>query len=158
MAKQATVHMQHIINGEKRETHLCADCAAAQENFISFEDFFQGFLNSFLSPENQSAVISKSEEELRCPRCGLTYRRFKNIGRLGCAQCYNTFQTDLDAVFKNVQAGTSHIGKIPEKSGSALKAKRYSETLRTELAKAVAEERFEEAARLRDKIRGIDIK
>jgi protein arginine kinase activator len=156
MSKQATVHLQQIINGEKRELHLCAECAAAHENFISFEDFFQGFLNSFLSPEDRSAAIDSGDAAPKCPRCGLTYRQFKSTGRMGCAQCYRTFQSDLEAIFKNVQAGAVHCGKIPVKSGSSLKAKRYVNSLKEELAKAVAGERYEEAAKLRDQIRELN--
>ena len=28
---------------------------------------------------------------LTCPKCGMTLREFENEGRVGCIECYNTF-------------------------------------------------------------------
>ena len=153
--KQATVHMQQIVNGEKSEVHLCADCASAQADIqLSFDNFFQGFLNSFLSQQMQSAPSqAASAAAVKCQGCGLSYPQFKSVGRLGCAQCYDTFRRELSAIFKNVQGSGVHQGKFPKNFGAALIRERRVENLKAALARAIANEAYEEAARLRDDIR-----
>lgn len=150
LSKQATVHMQQIVNGEKSEAHLCADCAAAQgEMTFTFDNFFQGFLDNFMTQQQTQQPV----QVLQCPHCGLTYPQFKSAGRLGCRHCYDTFRAELGTILKNVQASDAHHGKYPKKSGAKLFAEREIESMKAALRKAVENEAFEEAASLRDEIR-----
>jgi protein arginine kinase activator len=48
------------------------------------------------------------------------------------------------------------MGKIPARAGSFVRIKKEVEKLREELQRKVAEEAFEEAAELRDKIRKLE--
>ena len=154
--KQATVHMQQIVNGEKSEIHLCADCATVQsDSQLSFDHLFQGFLDSFLTQHVQGAAQVSARQAVKCAGCGLSYPKFKSIGRLGCAGCYDTFRTELYAIFKNVQSGVVHQGKFPQKFGAPLQRERRLEDLKLALADAIEREAFEEAAQLRDDIRAL---
>ena len=155
--KQATVHMQQFVNGEKSEIHLCADCAGAQADIqLSFDNFFQGFLDSFLTQYMKGGTAQTPDAQImQCAGCGLSYPQFKSIGRLGCAQCYDTFRTEMSAIFKNVQGGIVHQGKYPQKSGASLKRQRRIENLKAALSRAIESEAYEEAARLRDDIRAL---
>lgn len=153
--KPATVHMQQIINGAKTEMHLCQDCSAQIDAPISIEALFNGLLGSFLSmaPEKQSSHVPKVLYE-PCPTCGMTYEGFKNGGgKLGCADCYRVFSRELKSIFKNVQASLRHEGKFPQRYGRSMFQKREAERLRELMRKAIADENFEEAARLRDEVR-----
>ena len=144
---QASVHLQQNINGEKSELHLCQNCAANVETPLSFDHLLQAFLGSFAAPQLAQPVSAK------CPTCGLTYANFQNTGRLGCADCYNAFRPELDLLLKNIQGSNKHFGKFPHVSGAELLSKRRVETLKAALGKAVENEEYEEAARLRDEIR-----
>ncbi|RHW36211.1 nucleotide excision repair protein [Lysinibacillus yapensis] len=167
--RQATVTVTQVVNGQKSEKHYCEICA---QNFHPFNlDFHkeeqipihQLVSNLFGLPvwnsgtqEKAQPVIQKSAQ---CPTCGFTFRRFLNEGKFGCAQCYETFGKQLPQVLTKIQAGTSHVGKAPGKP------QRPDETIRKEIAaareklqKAIVEERFEDAATLRDEIRDMERK
>ncbi len=97
----------------------------------------------------------------RCAGCGTTWDRIRADGRAGCAGCYATFRVQLSGVMGRVQRGETHVGKTPR----AIEARRLRlEQLRqrrdnqllllqNRLQNAVAAEKYEEAAKLRDKIK-----
>jgi protein arginine kinase activator len=97
----------------------------------------------------------------RCPKCSITWDRLKQDGRAGCAQCYETFAEQLREVMERVQSASHHTGKRPRAADKRrrrleqLRAKRDNrlEMLNRRLQEAIQEERFEEAAKLRDQIR-----
>lgn len=146
--KQASVHLQQIINGEKTERNFCKECAAQIEMPISLDQFFQGFLGSFAS--------SPRAAEVTCPECGFSYKRFKDSGRLGCNVCYPAFRKELTSLLKHLHGSSEHQGKFPKKAGAELMSKRRIETLRQQLSKAVESEEYEEAAHLRDEIKHLE--
>ena len=97
----------------------------------------------------------------RCSGCGTTWDKIRHDGRAGCAACYLEFREQLSGVMARVQRGESHTGKTPraiEKRHHRLQHLRQRRdnqltVLQTRLHKAVASEKYEEAARLRDKIK-----
>ena len=155
LKRQATVHMQQIINGQKTEKHLCQECAGQLDSSLSFEQFLHGLLDVFGGMQ-ENVSRQKTEVKYRCPVCGLAYEDFKRIGKLGCAECYQTFRREMDPIFKNIQGSNRHEGKYPHRAGAGLLNRRKIDKLRLELSKAVEEEQFEDAARLRDQIRALE--
>lgn len=157
---QATVHMAQIINGEKIEQHLCGECAGSASfgGQISFQDIFQGLLNlsSFTQTHKTDGNKSEEEKQYNCDSCGLSYEEFRQTGKLGCVHCYDTFKPNLDTTLKSMHGMNVHCGKIPKKSGSVLLLKREKDELKKKLALAIHKEEFEEAAKLRDKIRELE--
>jgi protein arginine kinase activator len=159
---QATVHLTEIIDEQMNELHLCEDCArqksAAMEQQFGLSDLLAGMAD-FEKP-------NKDEEPVRvtakCPSCGLTYADFKKIGRLGCGECYNTFRQYLAPLLKRIHGSSQHVGKGPLKGktkpiGQILVSKKKTDLqeLKVRLQKAIENEAFEEAARLRDQIKEI---
>lgn len=151
-----TVHMQQIINGEKKELHLCQECSAKMEMPISFNDFFQGFIDSIFSSYIENRSDSGQAPGVRCPACNMSYAEFKKAGRFGCGSCYTSFKKEMDALFKSIQGSNKHNGKFPHKFGQELLNKRKLENLRGLLLKAVENEEYEEAASLRDQIKEME--
>ena len=150
--------MQHIINGIKMEFHLCPACSISLAELpISFENLFQGVLDSILSVSGggSKADLKAQVPKIKCESCGMTYERFKKGGKLGCAECYGTFSNELGALLKNVQGNARHEGKFPKRFGVEFRQKREADRLREMLKRAVEDENFEEAASLRDKIRAM---
>jgi protein arginine kinase activator len=106
---------------------------------------------------------------LICPSCGCTPVIFKETGRLGCESCYAALKPLIDGVIENSQKGMSHVGKRPNAStthcacGDACDSSAPPESqggsagdmdgLKVELERAVSEERYEDAAKLRDEIK-----
>jgi protein arginine kinase activator len=155
----ATVHLTEIIDEKMNELHLCEDCArnksAAMEQQFGLSDLLAGMAD-FEKPS------SKEEEavSVKCPSCGLTYADFKKIGRLGCGDCFNVFRKYLAPLLKRIHGSNQHIGKSPVKTKAP--AKPYKKKadlslleLKDQLQKAILQEAFEEAARLRDQIKKI---
>ena len=150
----ATVHMQQFIGGKKTEMHLCQDCSAIKMDMpITFENIFQGFMTSL---QSMTANRPKAAPAAPCTRCGMTYEQFKSTGKLGCEGCYSAFKKEIETLFKNVQGATRHEGKYPRRMGADMRAQREADALRKQLKEAVAEENYEEAARLRDQLRALE--
>ena len=86
-----------------------------------------------------------------CPSCGLTFPKFLDIGKFGCATCYDTFRGRLATSFwKASQWHSTHTGKIPVSFNELYAVKKKIEEIRVKMKEAVEAERFEEAAALRD--------
>ncbi len=149
----ATIFYQQIINGEKRENHICEECAVKMQNGVSFDTIFKGFLDSFIGMGSAGYTAKSS---FSCPTCKLSFDAFKQTGKVGCADCYNAFKEQLVPVLKNIQGSIRHSGKLPKKAGAELYVKRELENLKNQLKRAVEKEEYEEAAKLRDKIRNLE--
>ena len=157
LKRQAIVHMHQIINGQKTEVHLCQDCAGQSDSSLSFEQFLHGLLEVFGGMTDVSAQSPQRQETRhRCPVCGLSYEGFKRAGKLGCAECYQTFRREMDPILKNIQGSNRHEGKFPHKAGAGMLNRRKIDKLKVELSKAIEEEQYEDAARLRDQIRELE--
>ncbi len=150
---EARVHVTHIINGKKTENHLCEECAKKNQSFLnsnfSMENLFSAMLNNAFS----AATYLPSKG---CSKCGMTYDEFRNTGKFGCSDCIDTFKSRLMPVVKNIQGYDAHMGKIPKRAGGSYKIQKDIEKLKFQLKNAVEKEEYEEAARLRDKIREIE--
>lgn len=155
---EATVHLTQIVNGEKRESHLCAACAREESDAGWLEPVFSfnKLLGGLLDPEGSPALGTAPRPRMRCPNCGLTFADFKRLGHLGCSVCYETFDQQLEPVLRRIHGGTTHTGKVPARAGHALRRRREMDRLRQELHAAVAKEEYERAAELRDRLRALE--
>lgn len=159
--KPATVHLTKIVNNKKIEKHLCQPCARELEEMtISFEPAFSfhHLLTGLLGTEGSSSTGREAapEKDLQCSNCQLTYPQFCQIGRFGCSQCYQIFDSRLTPLFKRIHGSSIHTGKLPKRVGGAFKIKKQIDELRADLQRKVAAEQFEQAARLRDEIRELE--
>ncbi|HHY76175.1 MAG TPA: hypothetical protein GX500_05265 [Firmicutes bacterium] len=158
----ATVHFEQVVNGKRTVMNLCSECAQKKGVFsVLFQPTFSinNLLSALLGSQMKSLPASSAgEEEKRCRICGMSYRDFARAGRLGCSRCYETFEDRLDPLLRRIHGSGRHIGKAPAKAGGAAKARRELEELRRQLAAAVAEEAYERAAELRDKIKALEAK
>jgi protein arginine kinase activator len=80
---------------------------------------------------------------------------FKKTGRLGCPTCYETFQDELTPLLRAMHRHERHAGKVPSVEGQKQKHSADVEALNRALDKAISAEHFEEAARLRDELKGL---
>ncbi|MCL2200231.1 MAG: UvrB/UvrC motif-containing protein [Defluviitaleaceae bacterium] len=159
----ASVHMQQFMHGKKVELHLCQECAFkfdSPEMLVPLENIFKGFLDQINSKyliqpgaPGKPPVVRPAKP---CTRCGMTFNKFKTGGRLGCDVCYTSFAKEVEVLLKSVQGSTRHEGKYPRRMGAGLINKRQITELRASQKRAVEEENYEEAARLRDQIRDLE--
>ena len=158
--KLATVHMiTQVIGGNKAEVHLCADCAMkkgmhifeAGDNF-SLPSLIGGFLGNYF-PQAQELNESSAGNAVICPRCKMNFSEMSKTGKLGCADCYEAFDRELDPILRKIHGHSRHMGKIPLRSGDNVRLKQQIENLKTQLQEAVANEQYETAAEIRDKLK-----
>ena len=81
---------------------------------------------------------------------------FRKTGRLGCPECYAYFAEGLEPLLGAVQRGSQHVGKIPARESVRVKKTAEVAGLRKALDRAVADEEYEKAAELRDRIRSCE--
>ncbi len=153
---EAKVHLTQMVEGKVKKVDLCEDCAKAKgvddPTGFSLADLLLGL---GASQEIAQTAAAPTGTELACSVCGFTQADFKKSGRLGCAECYKTFAEGLDGLLKTMHKGTRHTGKVPRATGQLRDAGERIKALQKRLEQAIAAERYEEAARLRDEIKGL---
>jgi len=150
-SNQATVHLTDIVNGKKKETHLCQRCAEDQQLIQKEELNLPGILQALIG--HHAGPMTDELSKLACPACGIRYMEFRNQGRLGCPHDYTVFRTGLAPLLQRIHRAGRHMGKVPRhRPGDPNRLAELVE-LRRRLQDAVAAEAYEEAARLRDLLR-----
>jgi protein arginine kinase activator len=140
---EAEMAVRQAVDGEVRELFVCRDCSRKAggeraENVLMELLFGAAF-----------AAVRGEASESRCPSCGLTRGEYRRRSRLGCAGCYAHFARELAPVLRDMHKGTRHVGKVPRREHGAIERRRLEAALQA----AVAAQRFEEAAALRDRLR-----
>ncbi len=164
------MHLTEIINDQVTKLNLCEYCAKQKgtnmEQHFGIADLLQGLAG--VSDSEPTTTVQK----VRCVNCGLTFDKFKKIGRLGCARCYEAFEEHLTPLLKRIHSSVKHIGKVPssfagveEKKPKVRPATISTEDIkatlrkmRIELKHLIESEDYEKAAQLRDKIKKIEVK
>jgi protein arginine kinase activator len=113
-----------------------------------------GLLSGFLEAVKNSEV-KQVEPDIKCSRCGMSYATFKKIGLLGCAHCYEEFREPLLQLLNRIHGNTQHAGRVPGGEDSSISVKLNIERLKQDLVRAIANEEYETAAGLRDRIRAL---
>lgn len=153
--RQATVTCTQAINNTRQQIHLCAECAE-QEGYAAAgpdPDFFDDVIPQFI--DNEESAPPPSDEtgaDHRCLRCGTSREEFERTGLLGCEWCYEAFADDLRILMRRLHGSTHHVGRRP-RPPRVLSTPSNILELRQELKRAIAEERFERAAEVRDLLR-----
>ena len=173
----ANVKYTHIINGKKREMFLCEDCS----KLLGIQSFnipmdFSTFLGDFFMGIEDESILPQllKQEEVKCKRCSLTFEDFINTGKFGCQECYSTFEEKIDPLLRSIQGADRHLGRIgkinEEKVNKKEKFEEVQEKqfikdtaklgqineLKRQLKIAIKEERYEEAAGIRDEIKKLE--
>ena len=80
-------------------------------------------------------------------------------GKIGCADCYETFYDKLLPLLERLHGKTNHVGKIPnsfEEIAKEENTQNETEKLKAELDEAVKAQNYEKAAELRDRIKELE--
>jgi len=148
--KPATVHLTQIVNNQIHKLDLCEDCAASKGVTDP-----TGFSLADLLVKASDSEAETASTQLVCEHCGFTQASFKKLGRLGCPACYERFKPVLEPVLSNMHKGLTHLGKVPARSIERKTLHDRLAALEKQINDAVAAERYEDAARLRDEISGL---
>ena len=118
------------------------------------ENFIRKMLESDFMEEAQNESHTSLPDMLtECPACHYTLEEYEESGTLGCPQCYATFAPELNEIMGDDKDAASRAGVIEQEllSAPALELGR----LEVLLQDAIKSENFEEAAKLRDRIRSL---
>jgi len=151
--KPAMIHVAELVEREGKKAwelqHVCEACARE----VGLPQ--TKLVDSLLQMAPITALVSKLEPS--CPGCSLRFSEFRRNGRVGCEECYKAFRDVLTDVLEKAHAGkTKHVGRGPGAAGAAAGVQDDLEVLHRKLKVAVESEAYEEAARLRDRIRTLE--
>ena len=110
-AKTGSIHVSIVLGGKLTTESYCRAHAEQCGIFHSMGYDLLGLGNI-----EQEVAVQLELNVLRCESCGCSQHDFEKSGRLGCPQCYLTFGTLLNPLLNKMHAGSSHLGKIPEKA------------------------------------------
>ena len=166
--RESTVHFQQIVNGQSTEVNFCDKCAQ-EKGMISFAmdkpSFFGNLLSGFMEEEKSLDGLENSVK-VTC-QCGWSSNDLRKSGFLGCPLCYYTFKKSLIPILRRIHGSNRHTGKVPERIPVKQKVNKKitkvfdpseMNNLKNKLAQAVNEERYEDAAKFRDKIKKLEKK
>ena len=152
-----------MIKDIKSEVHLCEECAR-QVGLNTKISNFSLSLPEMLTFLNFDEAADYTDSR-RCAACGCDFIEYKKEGKLGCPECYNNLAEFLEPVLAGLHGDKRHLGKFPvynDETGPVKRIVREENDisdsvadLQSRLELAVSEERYEEAAVLRDRIREI---
>jgi protein arginine kinase activator len=130
-----------IIDGKKTSVSACRDCAVKyglKDELFKLIDAVGFELPPVESEKPGSECV-----------CGMTLFNFTKNGRLGCPKCYEAFSDFIMPFLQKHCKKTIHVGRRPLKKDN----KKTILLLEQKMKAAVLEERYEEAAKIRDEIR-----
>jgi len=181
--RQASVFISQTVGNETTHAHLCETCAQEQAQAtggmfpFGFNPFaaMSDIVNQFMSmggmeiqePQHPGRVPPQVEQQSQCPHCGYQLSTFRQNGRLGCTKCYESFASALAPLISSIHGNVLHVEETAAKQRTAPSAKKNPpqpsksqnpgiEALREKLAEAIQNEKYEEAAKLRDEIHKIE--
>ena len=178
---EANIRYTQIINGVKKEINLCSECAKA----LGMEDLempinFNSFLGDFFNDYAETGLLQTfKNNEIKCTKCGMTYSDFINSGVFGCSECYDVFSGPIESLLKNLHGTAKHVGRLPKVKASNVENNKFDidieknkvsnkettkevkeddkkKKLEKELESAIKEERYEDAAKIRDELKEMD--
>lgn len=169
--REANVRYSENINGIKKEMHLCETCSQKlgitdrmefRMPSLELSSFFGSFLEDFSTSD--FIPLLNEVKLIKCDSCGSTFDDIINTGRYGCANCYDVFEDRMDPILKKLQGANRHNGRLGKISDNNVKFNKKEklesenitnnklEQLQEKIKKAIKDERYEEAAKIRDEI------
>ena len=167
---EATIHMQEIHGSEKKTLNICSECAAAHKivgsdmDGLNLAEILYNLSSQMLAGQGHGEDEQGDPDNPQDPMfplfcgCGWNTAKFRETGRLGCAECYDVFAPLLKDAIASMHKGAAHLGKVPPggEGATALEGRNRAfelATLKARLDAYVREEEYEKAAKVRDDIR-----
>ncbi|MDR0363002.1 MAG: hypothetical protein LBJ46_10030 [Planctomycetota bacterium] len=145
----------------KKEVHICESCAAEKGFNMQTAASLPQLLGMAAKKKDAGAPKPSrfaSDEDILCPKCGSRWSDFKAKGRLGCPEDYTAFKEKLHPLIAcqlavvPIGSGPLHVGKHPGKRIVIDSVAREARNLELGLKRAVSEERYEDAARIKSEL------
>ncbi len=148
--RPASWHLTDIVDGKSEQRHLCEQCYEEHHGGESSAEMAFAKLIAAMVPELREMTTRS------CPACGIDYLEFRQSMKLGCPRDYEVFAKPLAELVEKIHGATAHQGKVPAAADQGLSRRRQMRSLRRRQKQAIAEENYELAAELRDRMRELD--
>ncbi len=157
--RDAVINLTQVEHDTKVTLHLCDQCAQ-QKGVETGTAVLKAPLGGFIQALGKGGAnaLPTAADGLRCAACGSTLKDFRESGRLGCAQCYESFASHLRDLLRRLHGSSQHVGEryvAPGEAGTTDPRLQLLD-LKEQLRRAVESENFELAAELRDRIRVLE--
>jgi protein arginine kinase activator len=139
-----------IVDGKPKQQNLCDGCYRKQEGGRQRPEEAFAKLLAAIVPELQDIG------SLECPACGIDYLDFRQSMRLGCPRDYEVFDKALEPILERIHGSVQHVGKTPPGLGPEAAVRSRLRSLRRQQKRAIADENYELAAELRDRMRKLE--
>ncbi|MDD7363790.1 MAG: UvrB/UvrC motif-containing protein [Peptoniphilus sp.] len=155
---EATITYTTVEGNQTKEMHVCRSCfekllkqqfPEAQVPPLDIQPVMQELLSLF-----NIGAGAESEEKV-CPKCHTKLETFRKTGMFGCDTCYDTFSEELEKILPRIQGARKHVGERPAKQEEEEIRDEKKADLKRQLDVAIADERYEDAAILRDEIKAL---
>ncbi len=148
--REAEIFIEQIQNGEKRQIHLCSECARKGE-------FDPKGKNLEVSIRKLLANLTGSVSQVSaCPVCGQTLEELRRRHNAGCPRCYTEFASEIEAYFEKQGRTGDYRGTVPMRYEQRRSVLESRASLQNKLNESIANEEYEKAAVYRDKLREFD--
>ncbi len=155
---KASVHLIKIVDDEVERVKLCHRCA--KEVSVGSDDEVLEAIAELMvkmfenkKDKKKTALQEREGDSRKCLSCGISLKTVRKKGKVGCPQCYKEFSDILLPLLKTIHGSTEYRGKIPANSSFKYKVEKKIKDLKWRLEEAVVIENFEEAAKIRDRIK-----
>ncbi|HAS83860.1 MAG TPA: hypothetical protein DCS43_14595 [Verrucomicrobia bacterium] len=152
-----SIEVKQVLNDDFQELHICSECAALKgiKSPLDLAGMLLGggLLGFGDVTDGRSDAESRADDALSCPVCHMRGKDFRTSSRLGCGYCYETFVDLLQPMILSMQRATEYRGKQPAQKD----VRDALGSLTAQLERAIQKEAYEDAARLRDQIRVLEL-
>lgn len=165
----AAIFLTQIVDGKLTELALCKKCAKARGIFDPlkltlaeqiFPSEISGEVEKFINHMLESSLVEDAEDDelaalpdmlTECPACHYSIEQYRSSGLLGCPECYKAFSSELAILLEDLGASPEPAAAVEQDylDSPALERRR----LEVLMHDAIRNENYEEAARLRDRIK-----
>lgn len=136
---------------------------SGDEEYKFFQQILSELVSSMLVPEEtEKAVLEMHSEDLEenktsknCSHCGTSFSWILQNGKFGCDHCYEEFRNSIDQILLQTQGTNEHKGKVPEIYEGLRTIRKEIRDKEDQLREMVYEEKYEEAASLRDELKDL---
>ena len=150
--KPSVYHSTLIVNGVSQTTNLCRECVIKEGVFNDSSSIFDDMFSVF-----SDFLPFEEFKDVSCPVCKTTLREFRASGKLGCPNCYEVFNEEIKDVVKKISQHEKHKAEAINVNKSKKQTKQEQiDVLRQEMKKAVEEERYEDAGKLKKQIKKLE--
>jgi protein arginine kinase activator len=154
--RDAVVNYTAVKDNNVVQLHLCEQCASERGVVTTVSTLPKHPLGEFLN-QVQQQLIAVPADGTKCHFCGSTMADFRATGRWGCARCYSQFENGIRELLRRVHGHARHIGRTYRPPQDAIMERSaVLGELRERLRRAIDNEQFEQAAELRDRIKGME--